>query len=90
MVLNSTPPKTKEKLSLGERWNRTRKKMSKHFSANSPCTYLPSPVLTELVHQYNSNRHSSTKMTPIVASQKEHETKVYWNMKGDLQHMQQP
>ena len=52
-----------EKSSVVERWNRNMKeKMFKYFSANSTHTYLP--VLPELVHQYNSTKHSSSKMTP--------------------------
>ena len=52
-----------EKSSVVERWNRTMKeKMFKYFSANSTRAYLP--VLDNLVRQYNSTKHSSTKMTP--------------------------
>lgn len=78
-----------EKSSVVERWNRTMKeKMFKYFSANSTRTYID--VLSDLVHQYNTTKHRSIKMTPTAASQKENETKVFWNLYGDLPPMQPP
>lgn len=56
--------------------------MFKYFSANSTRTYID--VLDDLVHQYNTSKHRSTKMTPIAASQKEHENKLYWNLYCNL------
>ena len=64
-----------EKSSVVERWNRTmKKKMLNYISTNSTRSYLP--VLNDLLHQYNTTRNSSTKMTPTDASLKKHETKV--------------
>ena len=78
-----------EKSSVVERWNRTMKeRMFKYFSANSTRSYLP--ILDDLVRQYNTTRHSSIKMTPVDASLKKHEAKVYWNLYGDLPPMQAP
>ena len=78
-----------EKSSVVERWNRTMKeKMFKYFSANSTRAYLP--VLDDLVRQYNTTKHRSIKMTPVAASQKDNEAKVFWNLYGDLPPMQPP
>ena len=78
-----------EKLSIVERWNRTMKeRMFKYFSVNTTRSYLP--VLDGLVRQYNTAKHSSIKMTPTASSQKKHETKVYWNLYGDIPPMQSP
>ena len=72
-----------EKLSVVERWNRTMKnRMWKMFSANNNTVYWDK--LEELVDDYNNTKHSSIKMTPIEASKKENEKKVFANLYGDL------
>lgn len=68
-----------EKSCVVERWNRTMKeKMFKYFTANFTRKYLH--VLDEMVSHYNSTRHSSTKMTPVAASDKKNETLVWMNL----------
>ena len=68
-----------EKSSVVERWNRTMKeKMWKYFSTNSTRVYIN--VLDGLVNQYNNTKHSSIKMTPVEASKKKNETKVWMNL----------
>ena len=67
-----------EKSSVVERWIRTMKeKMWKYFSAKSTNVYID--VLPNLVKQYNT-RHSSIKMTPVKASKKENELRVWRNL----------
>ena len=71
-----------EKSSVVERWIRTMKeKMWKYFSANSTNVYID--VLPDLVREYNNTRHSSIKMTPVKASKKENELKVWRNLYPD-------
>ena len=68
-----------EKSSVVERWIRTMKeKMWKYFSAKSTNIYIN--VLPDLVKQYNNTRHSSIKMTPVKASKKENELRVWRNL----------
>ena len=68
-----------EKSSVVERWIRTMKeKMWKYFTANSTNVYIN--VLPDLVKEYNNNRHSSIKMTPVKASKKENELTVWRNL----------
>ena len=38
----------------------------------------------KLVNDYNNTRHSSTKLTPVEASKKKNESKVWFNLYGDL------
>ena len=65
-----------EKSSVAERWNRTMKeKMFKYFTAKSTNKYID--VLGDFVERYNNTRHSSIKMTPVEASKKENEVRVY-------------
>ena len=72
-----------EKSSVVERWNRTMKeKTFKYFTANNTNKY--SDVLDDFVERYNNTRHSSIKMTPVEASKKENEVKVYINLYPDL------
>ena len=88
MVLNSTPPK-RRKIECGLALEPYQEgNMFKSFSANSTRTYLP--VLTELVHQYNSTKHSFTKMTPIAAVKKKMRLKCTWNLYRYLPPMQKP
>jgi len=71
-----------EKSSVIERWNRTMKeRMFKYFSANSTRRYID--ILDSLVDRYNNTKHSSTKMTPVEASKKFNEGKVFSNLYGD-------
>ena len=68
-----------EKSSVVERWIRTMKeKMWKYFSANSTNVYID--VLPDLVKEYNNTRHSSIKMTPVKASKKENEHRIWRNL----------
>ena len=68
-----------EKSSVVERWIRTMKeKMWKYFSAKFTNVYID--VLPNLVKQYNNTRHSSIKMTPVKASKKENELRVWRNL----------
>ena len=52
------------------------------FSANKNTVYWDK--LNKLVDDYNNTKHSSVKMTPIEASKKENEEKVFINFYGDL------
>ena len=71
-----------EKSSAAERWNRMMKeKMFKYFSENNTNKYID--VLDDFVERYNT-RHSRIKMTPVEASKKENEVKVYINLYPDL------
>ena len=66
-----------------ERWNRTTKeKMFKYFTANNTNKYIY--VIDGFVERYNNTRHSSIKMTPVEASKKENEVRVYRNLYPDL------
>ena len=68
-----------EKSSVVERWIRTMKEeMWKYFTANSTNNFIN--VLSDLVKEYNNTRHSSIKMTPTKASQKENELMVWRNL----------
>ena len=69
----------KEKSSVVQRWIRTMKgKMWKYFTANSTNVYMN--VLSDLVKDYNNTRHSSIKMTPVMASKKENKLTVWRNL----------
>ena len=71
-----------EKSSVVERWIRTMKeKMWKYFSAKSTNNFIN--VLPDLVREYNNTRHSSIKMTPVKASKKENELRVWRNLYPD-------
>ena len=71
-----------EKSSVVERWNKTMKtKMWKMFTVNNNTVYWDK--LDKLVNDYNS-RHSSIGMTPVEASKKKNEKKVWSNLYGDL------
>ena len=68
-----------EKSSVVERWIRTMKeKMWKYFTTNFMSVYIN--VLPDLVREYNNTRHSSIKMTPVKASKKENELRVWRNL----------
>ena len=71
-----------EKSSVVERWIRTMKeKMWKYFTPNFTNVYID--VLPDLVKEYNNTRHSSIKMTPVKASEKENELIVWRNLYPD-------
>ena len=72
-----------EKSSVAERWNRMMKeKMFKYFTANNTNKYID--LLDEFVEICNNTTHSSIKMTPVEASKKENEVRVYRNLYPDL------
>ena len=71
-----------EKSSIAERWIRTiKEKMFKYFTDNKTNRYID--ALPDLVEDYNNTVHSSTKLTPVEASEKENELKVWRNLYPD-------
>jgi len=71
-----------EKSSVVETWNRTMKdRMFKYFTANSTRRYID--ILGSLVDRYNNSKHSSIKMTPVEASRKANERKIFINLYGE-------
>ena len=72
-----------EKSCVTERFNRTiQDKNFKYFTAKSTRKYID--VLETLVDQYNNTVHSSIKMTPVEASLKKNEDKVFRNLYPDF------
>ena len=72
-----------EKSSVCERWNRTIKtKMWKELTVQGNTQYLN--ILPKILKQYNNTKHSSTKMSPVEASQKKNGV-VYFNLYGDME-----
>ena len=68
-----------EKSSVVERWIRMMKeKMWKYFTDNNTSVYVD--ILPDLVEDYNNTRHSSIKMTPVEASKKKNELRVWRNL----------
>ena len=68
-----------EKSSVAERWNRTMKeRMFKYFTANNTRRYID--ILDHLVDKYNYTIQSSIKMTPVQATERKNENKVYKNL----------
>ena len=68
-----------EKSSVVERWIRTMKeKMWKYFTVNNTNVYID--ILPDLVKDYNNTGHSSIKMTPVEASEKKNELRVWRNL----------
>ena len=62
----------KEKSSVVKRWNRTIKnKMWKQFTVQGNTQYLD--FLLKILKQYNNTKHTSIKMTPTEASNKNNE-----------------
>jgi len=55
-----------------------KEKMFKYFTANNTNKYIDVP--DEFVSKYNNTRHSSVKMTPVEASKKVNEVRVYRNL----------
>ena len=81
-VIELYSTENEEKSSVVERWIRTMKeKMWKYFSAKSTNNFIN--VLPDLVREYNNTRHSSIKMTPVKASKKENELRVWRNLYPD-------
>ena len=71
-----------EKSSVVERWNKTMKnRMWKMFTVNNNTVYWDK--IDKLVNDYNNARHSSIKMTPVEASKKKNESKVWSNLYGE-------
>ena len=78
-----------EKSCIVERWNRTMKNiMFKFFTANNTYRYID--VIQEMVDKYNNTKHTSIKMTPVLASIPENESKVYMNLYDDVIHDRSP
>ena len=72
-----------EKSSVVERWNKTMKnRMWKMFTVNNNTVYWDK--IDKLNNDYSNIRHSSIKMTPVEASRKKNESKVWSNLYGDL------
>ena len=73
----------KEKSSVVERWNRTiKEKIWKMFTINNNTVYWDK--IDKIVDDYNNTTHSSIKMTPVEASKKNNENKVFSNLYSDL------
>ena len=72
-----------ENSSVVERWNKTMKmRMWKMFTVNNNTVYFDK--IDKLVNDHNDTRHSSVKMSPVEASKKKNESKVWSNLHGDL------
>ena len=72
-----------EKSSVVERWNKTIKnRMWKMFTTNNNTVYWDK--INKLVDNYNNASHSSIKMTPVEASKKKNESKVWANLEKGL------
>ena len=83
MLLYLYSTENEEKSCVIERFNKTiKERIFKYFSANNTRKYVD--VLDLLVDQYNNTIHSSIKMTPVEASRKENENKVFRNLYPDL------
>ena len=68
-----------EKSAVVERWNRTiKERMWKMFSARNQMIYVDK--LEDILEDYNNTKHSSIGMTPVQASKKSNEKKVYANL----------
>ena len=68
-----------EKSCVIERFNSTiTEKVLKYF------TRKYTDVLDKLIDQYNNSIHSSIKMSPVEASQKKNENKVFRNLYSDF------
>ena len=76
------PTENEEKSSVVERLIRTMKQKNVEvFFPLTPQTFTL--MLSDFVKEYNNTRHSSIKMTPVNASKKENETKVWRNLYPD-------
>ena len=80
--INLYHTENEEKSSVVERWNKAIKnRMWKMFTVNNNTVYWDK--IDKLVNDYNNARHSSIKMTPVEASKKKNESKVWSNLYGD-------
>ena len=52
------------------------------FTVNNNTVYWDK--IDKLVNDYNNSRHSSVKVTPVAASKKANESKVWSNLYGNL------
>ena len=55
-----------------------KEKMWKYFTANSTNVYIDQ--VPDLIREYNNTGHSSIKMTPVKASKRENELRVWRNL----------
>ena len=62
--------------------------MFKYFTANNTYRYID--VIQSMVDKYNNTKHTSIKMTPVLASVPENESKVYMNLYDDIIHDRPP
>jgi len=58
-------------------------KMYNYFATNNTDRYIG--VMDSLFRKYNNTRHSSIKMTPVEASDKEKEVTVFRNLYPDYE-----
>ena len=78
-----------EKSSIVERWNRTVKGVTyRYFSSNNTYRYID--VIQQIVDRYNNTKHTSIKMTPVLASMPENQSTVYMNLYDDVIHDRSP
>jgi len=78
-----------EKSCVVERWNRTMKeRMFKYFTAHNTRMYIS--ILDDLVKGYNNSKHRTIGMTPVEASLKSNERRVYANLNKDKCVMKKP
>ena len=71
-----------EKSSVVERWNRTiKERIWKMFSVRNEMIYVDK--LEEILADYNNTKHGSIGMTPVQASKKLNERKVYAELYED-------
>jgi hypothetical protein len=78
-----------EKSSIVEWWKRTTKAiMFKYFTANNTYRYID--VIQEMIYRCDNSKHRSVKLTPVLASIPEHESKVYMNLYDDIIHDRSP
>lgn len=59
--------------------------MWKKFTVQGNTKYLD--ILPEILKKYNNTKHSSTKMRPVEASEKENRGTVYYNLYGDMEQL---
>ena len=70
-----------KKAAVVERFNRTLKsRMWKYFTANETRTWID--ILQKLVDDYNNTFHTTIKMTPVEASERENSPAVWYNTYG--------
>jgi hypothetical protein len=78
-----------EKSCVVERWNRMVKQIIfKYFTANNTYSYID--VIQDMVDHSNNTVHTSIKMSPVLASKPENESKVYMTPYDDIIHNNSP